>query len=464
MLFFYLLALSILLGSVVTTLVVTDRLAMRLETDAAKINMSGRQRMLSQRIIYLAQDLAQTPSPETRARLEQTITEFKAGIDLFAGSHEELSGRPNIESALRSLYFSASEGPSLDTRVRDYIDLARKIVRNPADADSLDKLKRIERNGLLRDLDAVVAEIEAISIAKIETMRRIEFISLVLAIMIVLIEIAVVFLPGHRLIRRTLDDLHARNEELERSRQRIDDQNAELRRSNEAVASERSRLKTALEESEGLRREQEEFTYSVSHDLKSPANTVGMVLDEIELDEDSTLSPDAREMLEHGKAAITRMGGQIEEVLADLEAEIRESGATVDIGPLGTVSGYRRQVRTLLQNLISNALKYREAGARPHIRIACTETAEAGEFLLTVADNGIGIDPEHHQRIFGLFQRLHRREEYPGSGLGLCTCMRVARNHDGRIDVTSAPGEGTTFSVTLRLDVGQENTLERIAA
>jgi len=107
LLFFYLFALSILLISVATSLVITDRLAQQLENDAAKINMSGRQRMLSQRIIYLAQDLTYEPAADTRAKLEKTITEFKAGIELFAGSHDRLSGALGIEPALKSLYFSA---------------------------------------------------------------------------------------------------------------------------------------------------------------------------------------------------------------------------------------------------------------------------------------------------------------------------------------------------------------------
>jgi signal transduction histidine kinase len=489
LLFFYLLALSILLVSVATSLVVTDRLAQQLETDAAKINMSGRQRMLSQRIIYLAQDLTLEPAADTRAELEKTITEFKAGIELFAGSHDRLSGALGIKPALKSLYFSAEKGPSLDMRVRSYIELARRIAQTPADADSLAALKQIERGGLLRDLDAVVTEIEAISIAKLAAMRQVEFIALVVAVIIVVLEIALVFLPGHRLIHRTLGDLQQRNEELDCTRQQIDNQNAELRRSNAIVASERSRLKSALEESEDLRQEQQEFTYSVSHDLKSPANTVRMVLEEIELDEDTSLSTDAREMLDHGKQTLDRMGEQIEDVLAyasstgnneavetvdlrecvdvvlaDLSAEIRQSGATIEVGALGAVTGYRKQVRTLLQNLIANALKYRRADTAPYIRVAFYEHAVTGGASLTVSDNGIGIAPEHHERIFGLFQRLHRHDDYAGSGLGLCTCLRIARNHNGGINVKSAPGEGTTFTVTLRLDTDTGDSSERIAA
>lgn len=489
LLFFYLFALSILLISVATSLVITDRLAQQLENDAAKINMSGRQRMLSQRIIYLAQDLTYEPAADTRAELEKTITEFKAGIELFAGSHDRLSGALGIEPALKSLYFSAGSGPSLDMRVRSYIGLARQIAQAPADADSLAALKQIERGGLLRDLDAVVTEIEAISVAKIDAMRQVEFIALVVAFIIVVLEIALVFLPGHRMIHRTLNDLQRRNDELDGTRRQIDEQNAELRRSNEIVASERSRLKSALQDSEDLRQEQQEFTYSVSHDLKSPANTVRMVLEEIEQDNQSSLSADAQEMLDHGKQTIDRMGEQIEDVLAyasstgnneainevnlrdcindvlaDLSAEIRQSGATIEVGTLGEVTGYRKQLRILLQNLIANALKYRKADTSPHIRIAFSEQGPSGDARLTVSDNGIGIAPEHHERIFGLFQRLHRHDEYAGTGLGLCTCLRIARNHNGEISVKSASGEGTTFTVTLRLDTDTGDSSERIAA
>jgi light-regulated signal transduction histidine kinase (bacteriophytochrome) len=194
-------------------------------------------------------------------------------------------------------------------------------------------------------------------------------------------------------------------------------------------------------------------------------------------------------MLDHGKQSLDRMGEQIEDVLAyasstgnnetvetvdlrecvdvvlaDLSAEIRQSGATIEVGALGAVTGYRKQVRTLLQNLIANALKYRKAETAPYIRVAFCEHEVTGDTSLTVSDNGIGIAPEHHERIFGLFQRLHRHDDYAGSGLGLCTCLRIARNHNGGINVKSAPGEGTTFTVTLRLDTDTGDSSERIAA
>ncbi len=474
--FYYITALSILLASVVTNLVVTDLIAQRVETDATRINVSGRQRMLSQRIIYLAMSLADDPDDRTRAELTRTIREFEAGIDQFAQAHDALSRAPSLEASLAALYFAADDGPTLDARVRDYVRLARNVAQTPADTASLAALQRIEQAGLLDDLDSIVAQVEAISVAQLDRMRRVEHASLVIAALIVVVEICFVFLPGHRMIRRTLGDLQARNDELDRSRQNVEDKVLALQDSNDHAARESARLAASLVQSETLRREQAEFTYAVSHDLKSPTNTVRMVLDELELEKGSELGRDMRDMLAHAQATIRRMGTKIEDILAyawstgirdeaetvdlaacarraldDLDGDIRATGASVEIGNLGTVWGYHKQLCALLQNLLSNSLKYQPEGARPVVRISCAGIDGSDHMLLEVVDNGIGIEPRHHDRIFGLFQRLHLQEDYSGSGLGLSTCLRIAQNHGGDIQVVSAPGAGATFRVALRL-------------
>ena len=131
---------------------------------------------------------------------------------------------------------------------------------------------------------------------------------------------------------------------------------------------------------------------------------------------------------------------------ANLQKAIHYSGAQVSHGPLPTVVADATQLTQVFQNLVENAIKYR--GSRsPEVRIEA-ERAEGG-WRFAVRDNGIGLDPKFHERLFVIFQRLHTREEYPGTGIGLALCKKVVERHGGRIWLESRPGQGTTFYFTI---------------
>jgi signal transduction histidine kinase len=240
-----------------------------------------------------------------------------------------------------------------------------------------------------------------------------------------------------------------------------------------ACVSDLVRLKAATLTSERLRREQQEFTYAVSHDLRAPANTLQMVLEEVSLEGDC-LSEDIQGLIRQGIGTVQRMGEQVEDVLnysrtvdldeeqedvaltpliedilSDLHASIKSADATINCGPLPTINGHRLQLRALFQNLIANALKFRTPARKPLINISAKIGARDGAHIITVADNGIGIDEKDREAIFSLFKRLHLRESYEGTGVGLSLCRRVAENHNGTIAVTSDGQTGTSFSVTL---------------
>jgi light-regulated signal transduction histidine kinase (bacteriophytochrome) len=230
----------------------------------------------------------------------------------------------------------------------------------------------------------------------------------------------------------------------------IEGQSAELRRSNHAL---------------------EQFAYVISHDLQEPLRMVAAYTEmlreayEGRLDAEADkyigfASGGARRMQELINALldysrVTTRGKGFEEVALDavvddalmnLSVAIEEAGAEILRAPLPRVRGDRNQLVRLVQNLVANAVKFREPGRRPRVTIGATVDGATAD--LTVADDGIGIDPRHHARIFEVFKRVHPKK-YPGTGIGLSICQRIAERHGGSIRVESQVGAGATFHVSL---------------
>lgn len=134
---------------------------------------------------------------------------------------------------------------------------------------------------------------------------------------------------------------------------------------------------------------------------------------------------------------------------ANLKAAVEESGADISAGPLPVVMGDTTQLLQVFQNLMSNALKFSGGKEAPKIRLRAERGGE-GEWVISVSDDGIGIEPQYLERIFVIFQRLHTREEHAGTGIGLAVCKKIVERHGGRIWVESEPGTGSTFYFTLR--------------
>jgi light-regulated signal transduction histidine kinase (bacteriophytochrome) len=227
-----------------------------------------------------------------------------------------------------------------------------------------------------------------------------------------------------------------------------------------------------LKNSENLRAEQRDFTHAISHDLKAPFTTLNFLIDEIRKKSDVDLSEDTLQLFQLADSTITRSYRFIEDVLSyssslhinyepelvklndvfndirhDLMADIEGSGACINIPDLPAVMGSSMQLKLLFQNIVHNAIKFKKLGMKPIINITSATNLEISD--ICISDNGIGISPEFHTRIFNLFEQLHTQDEHPGSGLGLTLAHRVAANHGGSIDVESKPLEGTTFRVSL---------------
>ena len=259
---------------------------------------------------------------------------------------------------------------------------------------------------------------------------------------------------------------------------RVQERTIELKSNNELLQleiQERKRTEAALAlRSEELARsnaELEQFAYVASHDLQEPLRMVGSFVQLLERRYKDVLDAKGREhisyavdgarrmqMLIQDLLAFSRVGTQgkefaptnfnsvVRSVLNNLREAIGESGAKVNCAPLPTLPADDSQMGQLFQNLISNAVKFRgEQG--PSIQI----TAEPSDahWKFAVKDNGIGIDQRHSDRIFLIFQRLHNRREYAGTGIGLAICKKIVDRHGGKIWVESEPGKGSTFLFTL---------------
>lgn len=216
----------------------------------------------------------------------------------------------------------------------------------------------------------------------------------------------------------------------------------------------------------------EQFAYSASHDLQEPLRSVKIFSELLFERFQDGLDPQAVEFLSTVREGASRMEMLVRDLLAytqattiDMPAErvdankafeaalanlagaVVESGATVDHGPMPFVPIHPTQLQQLFQNLIGNAIKYHRPGVPPVVHT--TARSENGTWIFSVKDNGIGVEPEFRDKIFGLFKRLHTRAEYSGTGIGLALCQRIVERHHGRIWVESEPGEGSTFHFTL---------------
>lgn len=287
----------------------------------------------------------------------------------------------------------------------------------------------------------------------------------------------------------TLTDIDAHRRESERLEHLVRERTGELAQSVAALQQEieerrRAELKeqAAVAELRRSNEELEKFAYVASHDLQEPLRKIQTFGDRLQNAASDTLSDQARDYLLRILASTVRMrqlisdlltfarvttkgqpftrvdlSGLLGEVLSDLEVSIQQVEGKVIIGDLPTLEADPLQMRQLFQNLIGNALKFHKPGVSPVI----TVYAEAAElpaegnnpslpaWCISIADNGIGFDEKYLDRIFQVFQRLHGRTEYEGTGVGLAICRKIVERHSGSMTAMSVPGEGATFLVVL---------------
>ncbi|MCD4727694.1 MAG: PAS domain S-box protein, partial [Pirellulales bacterium] len=272
-------------------------------------------------------------------------------------------------------------------------------------------------------------------------------------------------------------------EELARHREHLEEmvalRTAELESVNRQLEKEIAERKGA---EKGLRRtadqlatsnkELEQFAYVASHDLQEPLRVVGSYVQLIERRYKDRLDADANQFIHYIVEGVTRMqqliadlldfsrvgthgkpfhniglGAVLDCALSNLDVVIEESGAVVTHDSLLEVRGDETQLVQLFQNLIGNAVKFR-GDRRPEINVSARRKDD--HWLFAVCDNGIGIERQYWDRLFVIFQRLHTRHKYEGTGIGLAVCKRIVERHGGKIWIDSKPGQGTTFYFTIR--------------
>jgi len=249
-----------------------------------------------------------------------------------------------------------------------------------------------------------------------------------------------------------------------------------LKRAEAALREANEKLQEQAEELVATNKDLEQFAYVASHDLQEPLRAVGGFVTLLQqryrgrLDEKADNYINAAvdgatrmQALINGLLEYSRVGtrgnvpapvaadGALHEALENLQTLIQESGAAIAADPLPTVQADANQLTHVFQNLIANAIKFR-AERPPEVQVGSRR--EEAAWLLWVRDNGIGIEPQYSDRIFTIFQRLHTRTQYPGTGIGLSICKRIVERHGGKIWVESQPGQGSTFYFTLP-DKGQ---------
>jgi signal transduction histidine kinase len=278
--------------------------------------------------------------------------------------------------------------------------------------------------------------------------------------MIIFLVLAVLFVlyNRYRIKQRTSKALQEYNQKiklqnklLENQRGALDEQNAKLRRANSDL---------------------EQFVYIASHDLREPLRTINSYIGLLKLRYKDKLDGAAVDFIDFASEGVERLNSLLidlleysrighagihhvavdlnqvlKKVLHGLGKQIEESNARIEVPELPTLPGFEAELFLLFQNIISNAIKFSKEEAQP--KVVIQSKREDGAWLISIADNGIGMDQIYHEKVFAIFQRLNVREKYSGTGIGLAICKRIIENHKGEIWFESELNQGTTFYLKL---------------
>lgn len=436
--------------------------------------------------------------PAESALMEKSLLEFNANMALHKSALGEL---PPTTAATISTDFS-----KIESAMKEMTDEARLIFSHFADGRgdlAGRRMAEMDRKyhgvnlalaGLRRDVMKSQSDTLAAQSAQASELRQYEF----LTAAFVLLMVGAAMFYGHKIKKQIDNDaaekelyqesLQHANEDLER---RVEERTKDLADANEALSKYTQSLKVS-------NRELQDFAHVASHDLQEPLRKVQAFGSRLRDKYQDTLDDNGREYIDRIQNAAARMQTLIQDLLAfsrvnskakpfervdlneivsgvvsDLETAIDEKNAEIVIEDLPAINGDPLQMRQLFQNLIGNALKFSPLNRRPRVEIraeyipsrqyATDLSSDQSSWRLYVTDNGIGFDEKYVDKIFTVFQRLHGRDEYPGSGVGLSICRRIVERHQGNITAKSRLGQGSTFMITVPAEASAEAHYERVA-
>ena len=408
------------------------------KTDANTINVAGKQRMLSQRITneFCAIDRG--------AKSDEFLIEL---LDQWKNAHQLLISRSTKSTVVSGDIKVTNELRKLDKYISFTEEQVKLLGKSKPNLETITQ----NQNSFLSEMDAIVKILEKNSDKKLRFIVQIEYLLFFLALLILILEVYFIYRPIEKEMKASSLILEEKNEKLNHAFEKIKVKNKELN----------------------------EITYIASHDLQEPLRTVSSMVDMFSTRYKESFDEQGKMMLGFIESATSRMRNLVKDLLEysvlgqnrelsevdcneilndvkqDLDHTISQSNTIITWGNLPVLTAYKSELRLLFQNLISNAIKFQRPENQPKIEITSESSGEYWKFK--VSDNGIGIKEKYKEKIFSIFKRIHSKEEYEGTGIGLSHCKKIVDMHDGKLWVESEEGEGSDFYFTIRKEIVKFN-------
>jgi len=419
---------------------------------------------------------------------QEARQQILAGVDQIQKLTTESPSQKSVIAELREYVDQRMEhmGRAISTTRMNGSEAGRAVV---AGGEGLAAMERVRDR--IRFLEEEEARLLAARVKEASVGYWTAVVSSLLSAVIGLCLAGLGFVWTSRDIQAREQRSHELKEANERLEERVSERTATISAANEALRQEvedrhraEKTVRQVADELKRSNRELEQFAAVASHDLQEPLRKIQAFGDRLYGQIHDQLDDKGRDYLDRILASAGRMRALIDgllefsrvstrvqpmvqvdlgqlarEVVSDLDGRLQQSGGQVEMDELPIISADPLQMRQLLQNLLGNALKFQRPDVPPLVRVSSRMVSgpssdgdtepQAAHCELSVTDNGVGFDPTYAEQIFELFQRLHGRDQYEGTGMGLAICKKIAERHGGSISVTSTPGQGSRFVVQL---------------